>query len=379
MSGGVYRDDQRAGTWKFRISVAGRDGRRRHVQRRGFPTKRAAQDALDEVRAEHRGDRLPDPHRLTFGQLLADRWLPALEGDTRLKPSTRQSYRWAARHLIRHAGHVPLADLRGDDLDRVQAALVDKSTSLRRRVHVTAHKALGDAVRWRLVGRNVAVDAAAPATPAPNPEAWTPHEVGRFLDAAEGDRWAALWLTIATTGMRRGEAVGMCWSDVDLDGQTLRITRSVTVADHATHVVTPKSGRGRTVRLDADTVAALRAWRAVQAAELLRLGPYRPEGDWCWTWPDGDRVHPDVITRTYRRLRDEAGLPPLRLHSLRHAWATAALDAGVDVKDVSTRLGHSSTRITMDVYVQPSSERDAAAATLVAGLYRRRTTRTSAL
>jgi integrase len=368
MSGTITKDRKR-GTWTFRIDAPSRDGKRREVKRRGFRTRRDAQEALDEVRQQITGRRVPDPHRLTFGQYLTGRWLPALEADHRLKPTTRTSYRHAARHLVQGAGHVPLADLRGDDLDRVQAALSGRSLALRRRVHVTASKALKQAVRWRLVAYNAAQDATPPPTPAPRPEAWTAPQVGRFLDEARGDRWWPLWLLATTTGMRRGELVGLGWADVDLERGTVTVERNVTVADHATHVGTPKSGRSRTVALDPGTVTALRTWRATQAGELLRLGAYRPDGDWLWTWPDGQRIHPDVVSRTYKRIRERAELPPLRLHALRHAWATHALRAGVDVKDVSTRLGHASTRITYDIYVAPSTQRDADAAVLVASLY----------
>ena len=99
------------------------------------------------------------------------------------------------------------------------------------------------------------------------------------------------------------------------------------------------------------------------------MGEDWPDQDYVFTWPDGSLVHPDVVTRTFKRLRDEVGLPTLRLHSLRHAWATHALEAGVNVKDVATRLGHSSTRITHDVHVAPSTSRDAQAAATVASLY----------
>jgi integrase len=135
------------------------------------------------------------------------------------------------------------------------------------------------------------------------------------------------------------------------------------------HIGTPKSNRSRTIRLDPTTVAVLRSWRALHVAEMLALGEYRPEGDFVFTWPDGTTVHPNVITRTFNRLVQRAGLPPLRLHSLRHACATNALDAGADIKDVSTRLGHSSVRITYDIYVAPSSDRDERVANAVADLY----------
>lgn len=366
MSGSVGRDAER-GTWYFVLDARTSAGKRKQVKRRGFARKRDAQDALDEMRRQMSTGRGLEPTSATVADLAA-RWLDHLEHEN-LKPTTRQGYRYAAQALVTHLGDVKLLDLRGEHLDGLYATLAHRSASRRRQIHVTAHKMLGQAMRWRLVAYNAADDATAPAQSQPKPEAWTPAEVGRFLEVARSDRWAALWLVFATTGMRRGEAVGLRWCDIDLDAGAVTIARSVTVAQGATHVGTPKSGRARTVSLDPATVAALRSWKAQQAAELLRLGEYRPEEDWVWTWPDGERVHPDVVTRTFRRLVQRAEVPRLRLHALRHAWATNALALGVDVKDVATRLGHSSTRITHDIYVAPSSQRDAEAARAVADLY----------
>jgi integrase len=367
----TQKQDPARGTWTFVVDVPGPDGRRRQVRRRGFATKAAAADAERDLLRSVRTGRRVLAARTTFGDFLRDRWLPALDADPRLKPTTKAGYRNASRHLIRHLGAVRLDVLAGDDLERLYGELraLGRSESLCHMVHVTAHKALGAAVRWRLVGFNPADDAAAPAQAAPQPKAWTSEQVGRFLDVAADDRWAPLWRLAATTGMRRGELVGIRWSDLDLDRAALTVANNITVVDHILHDGTPKGNRARSLRLDGGTVAALRTWRRTQAGERLAMGGVWPDHDLVFTWPDGSVVHPDVVTRTYKRLVAKAGLPLLRLHALRHAWATNALRAGVDVKDVATRLGHSSTRITHDIYVAPSSDRDAAAAELVAGLY----------
>lgn len=368
-AGSVRPDPDRPGTWRFVVDVPGDGVKRRQVKRRGFPTKKAAQAELDELKRATTAGRGVNPSRVPFGSFLTDRWLPHVAADTSLKPTTRAHYRRMARHLVEHAGAVRLDALRGDNLDRVYAALDGRSDSLRRSVHVVAHKALGDALRWRLVGFNAADDATAPAQSQPDPRAWTAEQVGEFLRVAADDRWSALWRLAATTGMRRGEMVGLRWSDIDLAAGSLVVANNVTVTDHATEHGTPKGNRARSMSLDSGTVAALKDWKRQQATERLAVGTYWPEGDFVFTWPDGALVHPAVVTRTFKRLRESVGLPELRLHSLRHAWATHALAAGVDVKDVATRLGHSSVRITLDVYVAPSSERDASAAATVADLY----------
>jgi integrase len=98
------------------------------------------------------------------------------------------------------------------------------------------------------------------------------------------------------------------------------------------------------------------------------MGPGWPDTGLVFVWPDGSPLHPNVISRTFKRIRDGLGLPPLRLHNVRHAWATSALLAGVPMKLASARLGHSSTRITEDIYTAAVPSLDAAAAATVADL-----------
>lgn len=310
-------------------------------------------------------------HRSTFGEFVEQQWLPRLTEDERLKDTTKATYRNAAKHLCAHIGSVQLMDVSGRDLDDVDAALraAGRSLSLRRQVHVAASKMLGDALRWRLVAYNAADDATAPAQARPAPRSWTPTEVSRFLAEASSDRFAAFWRLAATTGMRRGELCGLTWQALDLDRSVLCVERNRTTVGHRVIESTPKSGRVRVLSLDPETVRSLRQHRASQAEELMLLGDLRPTHGYVFTWEDGSPVHPQVMTRRFRGLADRAGLPPLRLHNLRHAWATNALAAGVDIGDVSRRLGHASIRTTFDIYTAPSSERDALAANAVARLY----------
>ena len=365
----VHYDDQR-GTWFFTRRAHGRQ-----VRRRGFPTEESAIRAEERFIVElERSSRVTSPRRLTFGTYLVERWLPALAADPSRKPKTIAGYEGIARtHLVRRLGSIKLTELAGDHLTTLYGELRAEGRSERtvRFVHTTAHLALKDAVRWRLVGYNAAADATAPAQTPPRPKAWTPEQVRGFLEVAEGDRWWPLWRLVATTGMRRGELAGLRWVDVDLDGAELVVAENRVVVNHEVITGTPKGGRARRIGLDPTTVEVLRTWRRQQLAERLVIGPYWPDTDLVFVWPDGSPVHPNVITRTFNRIRDRASLPPMRLHNLRHAWATTALLGRVDIKVVSERLGHSSTRITHDIYTASVPALDAAAANLVADLYDR--------
>ena len=132
-------------------------------------------------------------------------------------------------------------------------------------------------------------------------------------------------------------------------------------------VGTPKSRAGvRRVALDAGTVAALRSWKATQAAERLMIGQGWQGGDLVVTEPDGSAVHPQVLTRRFGVIVKRAGLPTIRLHDVRHSYATAALAAGVPVKVLSQRIGHADVSVTLAVYAHVMPGDDEAAADLVA-------------
>jgi integrase len=168
----------------------------------------------------------------------------------------------------------------------------------------------------------------------------------------------AIWLA-AMTGKRRGEVLGLRWSDIDFDASTLSIRRSVSCTGYQVHTTPTKTRTSRrAIDLDPRTVAVLRDWRHHQLDELRSVAA---DGT-VFTRPDGQPVHPHALSQTVDRLQRAAGVPTIRLHDLRHTHATLMLKHGVPLKVVSERLGHSTPAFTMAVYqhVLPGMQRDAA-------------------
>jgi integrase len=230
---------------------------------------------------------------------------------------------------------------------------------------------LSAAVEWDLVRVNVA-DRAHPPRAENNPQDyWTPEQVGRFLEATADDRWGTLVLMWATTGCRRGELLGLCWPYVELDEARISIARTRTVIGGKVVWSEPKTKRShRLIKLDSVTAAALRSWRARQSAERLVMGGHwGNDEDLVFVWPDGTPPNPEAITLRFKRLVEKAGLPKLTPKGLRHSFATAGLASGVPIKVISDRLGHSSIRITGDIYSHVIPELDATAAETVAQLF----------
>lgn len=179
-----------------------------------------------------------------------------------------------------------------------------------------------------------------------------------------GGSWAPLFTLMATTGLRRGEALGLRWSDVDLDAGRLAVRQTLLAINSHMEFGEPKTARSRrTVDLDAGTVAVLRAHRKAQLEERAGRGLGRLRaGTLVFTDEGGDQLHPNLVSKTFVKLILETELPAIRLHDLRHTHASLSLQAGVHVKVVSERLGHSSVTITLDTYSHaiPGLQRDAA-------------------
>jgi integrase len=233
-----------------------------------------------------------------------------------------------------------------------------------RHVHTLLHKALNDAVRWGHLARNPASLAEAPRPRTPEMHVWTAEQLRTFLHEVERERLYAAWLLLITTGMRRGEVLGLTWENVDLRAGRLSVVHSLTVVDyHRVAMLEPKTAKGRrSVALDPATIDALRAHRKQQLEERMVAGPTTQDSGLVFTRPSGAPIHPEYVSRRFTQLSRRAGLPRIRLHDLRHSYATAALTTGISAKVVSERLGHSSVSITLDIYshVLPSIDEEAA-------------------
>jgi len=222
---------------------------------------------------------------------------------------------------------------------------------------------------WGYVARNVASAVELPKGTTPEMQVWSPEQLRCFLDHVRDDRLSAAWLLIATTGMRRGELAGLRWTDVDLNAGRVSPRRPRVVVDNEVIVSEPKTAKGRrSLALDPVTVAALRRHRAEQATERIAAGPLWRHSGLVFTWPDGSPIHPQRFSSWFEQHAQAAGLPRIRLHDVRHSYATAALAAGIPAKVVSERLGHANIAITMDTYSHVLPGLDAHAAGTVARL-----------
>jgi len=364
---------RRRGTKWVAVVSLGHDesGRRKQQWYSGFKTKKAATEKLTEVLGSLQGGNYVEPSKRSLGGFLIKEWLPSIAASVR--PSTWTAYRMLCEtHIIPALGTVPLQRLSAAMLNKLYADLLahgrrDGKGGLSARtvqyVHVTCHKALADAVKWQLLTRNVADQATPPRPQAKEPTTWTAGDLRASLAHVEGDRLYPAFLLAATTGLRRGEVLGLRWRDVDMAGGRLAVVQTLLQVRNEVALGTPKTAKGRrSVALDTRTVEALRAHRLAQVEERLAFGPGYQDGDLVFAREDGAPLQPDSFSHTFARHAKAAALPAIRFHDLRHTHATLALQAGVHPKVVSERLGHATVSITLDTYSHaiPAMQEEAA-------------------
>jgi integrase len=199
-------------------------------------------------------------------------------------------------------------------------------------------------------------------------EVWTPEQVGHFLDFHADDRMYWLWRLALLRGFRRGELAGM--ADDAFDPAAASITVNVALLAIGGKLVwgKPKTRAGeRVVGLDADSVKAGKAHQSRRRRERLAAAAWEDSGR-MFTTEHGAALNPDWISRRFKAMAAEAGLPVIKFHAARHTAATLALQGKVDVKIVSETLGHSTTRITEDLYQHVSVRMQIGAAETVVAL-----------
>jgi integrase len=242
-------------------------------------------------------------------------------------------------HLVDGAGGGSLRLLSPLEAERFEQRLLASGRSAKTvaNVHAVLHRALADAVRDGLVDRNVASLVSPPRAERPEMSTWKVGELKQFLRSVEDHRLYAAFVALATTGMRRGEVLGLQGADVDLARCELSVRRTVGVVDGRIEIGPPKSASSRRlVALDTTTTTVL----ADQSEH--RAGPV-----WVFPGEGNGPLNPASFSNTFDRLVARAGVPRIRVHDLRHTYATIALRAGVHPAIVSERLGHSSIAVTM--------------------------------
>lgn len=362
------------GLWVAQVTV-GYDPKTGKPKRKSFygKTRKEVADKIAQALQEISQGGYIEPSKTTLGEWL-DKWLVEYKKG-QIKPTTYESYEVIINtHIKPVLGNIPLAKLQPHMLQAFYNDKLESGLSTRRvhYCHTIIHQALKQAVKEGLLPRNPAEATSPPAIKNKQMRPLSEDELLKFLDVAKDDRLYAAYVVAATTGLRRGELLGLCWDCVDLEQGIIVVKRQLVplkkkglILEETTKT---KSGK-RTVVLPEDTIRELKVHRKRQVQEKLLLGEAYQDHNLVFCTEKGTPLDPRNFTRHFKRLLKKAGLPTdIRLHDLRHTYATLLLKRGVPAKIVQELLGHSTITITLDLYSHVTLEMQKLAAESLNGL-----------
>lgn len=361
-------ETERGIVWHARVDL-GDDpltGKRRQ-RRVSAPTRKALELKIGDLLARADRGEVVSETRLTVHDYLHE-WLAAVS--LSLKPLTVEKYRYDIdAQLKRVLGQQRLATFGPLQVQRVvrdlEAAGLAPGTV--RTLYGILRAAFKQAVIWGLIQRDPTVGITLPRQTATTAVVWSPEEVRSFLVAARADDLFVLWLLAVTTGMRRGELLGLTWAAVDLDVAVITVERALVPNVRGNGggymETTPKTRRGhRRIGISADLVAELRRHHTRQLERKLRNRPRWIDTDWVFTTDTGASLTEHILRSRFDKLIAAAGVPRLRFHDLRHTAATLMLQSGEHPRVVSERLGHATVAMTLDRYTHVDQAMQIAAA-----------------
>lgn len=308
------------------------------------------------------------------------RYFIDLKEQNTAKATTITLYRSLSSRLIfPYIGHIKLKDIKPQNINDLYTELSKDglhknggklSGKTRLEVHRLLHTILEQAVMEGLIPFNPAARVDPPKREKSAPVFYQPEEVQRILGAleAEGEQWRTLVLFLLVSGCRRGEALGLKWSDVEYEYSRVHICRNVLYTkEKGVYIDTPKTENStRYIKLSENIMNELRKHKAHQSEERLRLGLYYENQDFVFTQENGSPLHPCSVTSWMTKFAKRHDLPHLNAHGFRHTMASMLIYSGVDPVTVSHRLGHDQVSTTTNIYSHMIADADSRSADIIA-------------
>ena len=374
----TLKDGKSNTSWYIVLELPRKQDNKRNQKWYGsFNTRKEAEIALGNLLGEFSSNRFLQPSKLKISDFIDNNWLPSMK--SQLKPSTFDSYKRNLKlHVLPSIGQIYLKDLNPQILNKLYADLMDSgnknrqgglSTKTIRYIHTTIHKFLEDAIDLDLINRNPAERAKPPKLKrSPEIKSWDSKELALFLDSARDHKYYVAFHLAALTGMRRGEVLGLRWSDIDFNLSRISIRQSLISVAYTLTFSTPKSHQARNIDLDENTVQLLIKYKQQQSKDITQNGLNSEYSELVFKNEFGSPIHPDSFSQAFEKCLQKTSLPKIRLHDLRHTHASIALKAGVPIKVITERLGHENPAFTLKQYVHVIPGMQKEAASLVASL-----------
>jgi integrase len=354
MRGYVY---QRGETWTFVVDV-GRDpitGKRKQKSKGGFQRKRDAEAALRKLLSEIDENRYIEHSKEPFSSFI-ERWFHE-HYKKRIKETTASSREYMLKkHLIDENpfANRPLSSITTEDIDSFYNLKLDEgyNTNYIRKMHQLLHQAFNQAVKWKKIAYNPAAEADPPSIKKEEMKIWALNELQKFLNECKNERNYITFVLAVYTGMRRGEILGLKWSDIDFDKKIIHVNRSLAYVPNKGYVLTtPKTKNAkRQIPISDHVIKELLIHKTNQEEWKQRLGTAYEDNNLVICTEMGTVQDPRNISRVMSRLCELSRVTPIRFHDIRHTHASILISSGVDIVKVSARLGHANPKITLEIY-----------------------------
>lgn len=310
-----------------------------------FDRQRLAKDFLTKLEHEMREGSYVEPSSITLKEYL-ESWIESYK--INIAPNTERGYRVNIKHICNILGNKPLQKIIPADIEAAYANLEQtlSGTSVLY-IHRTLSRALKQAEKQRLINRNPCDFVETPKKNKSFEAKFVhPDDIGKYLDAFKGHYLYTAICLAMFCGLRRGEVLGLQWSDIDWKNKIIHVRHNMT----DDKLTAPKSGKARTVPLTDAMAKILKEQRKRQQFFMEKFWDEYHRSDFVVTYDDGTLIKPRALSKNFTAVLKKAGLKPVRFHDLRHTAASLMIHEGVELKTVSEILGHSSITITADIY-----------------------------
>jgi len=349
-------------TWSFTIEtgVDPLTGKRKQTMRRGFATKKEAENAAKELSTQLENGLNIIDNKMTLNQYLP-KWLE-MAAKRKVKDTTFDHYQNVINfRILPILGHLALRDLNGTVCQKFFNPLLDQELSERyiKYIYNILNTSLEKAIDWDLILKNPLRKVDLPKERKRKYTVWKREEIHRFLQFAKDEdlHYFALFFVCVYTGIRRGEVLRLKWEDVDLTDGTLHVQRNQTYLRGTYSYGSLKTEScNRIIKLDDETLHILMQNKKRQNELKLLYGPQYSAENLIFSRKNGQPINSATLAKIFNRIIKKAGVPKLRFHDLRHTHATLLLEAGVSLKEVQERLGHSSIKMTGDIYAHVTNK-----------------------
>lgn len=379
---------EKRGPGSYRLTVGGgtdRDGNRiKHTKTIKATSKREASKALAAFVTEVENKQYIRPSRLTLAEF-SERWLRDYV-NVNLAPMTANIYKDKLHdRILPSLGHLRLEDIKPLHMLEFYSMLQEDgirkdgkpgglSADSIQQYHRVLSSILQHAVNWQVIHENPCMRVKPPRIPQKELACLDEIQTAQMLEALYNEPLKyQVFVTLGViTGLRRGEILGLSWSVINFEDQTLKVTQaSQTISGRGIITTTPKTATSnRTIMLPNSVVGLLKSYRAAQVEDRLKCGNRWIDSDRLLVQWNGKPMHPNTINKWFREFLvgynkdkpSESKLPTIRFHDLRHTAATIMITQGIDVGTVSKHLGHSKPSVTSDIYLQSLQTAQVAAA-----------------